>query len=276
MKFLIRYFSRLAEDELVIRSSAVALQLILSLIPGILFFSWFLAEVGIRPDTPFTGVWVQGLIPDSLIPLTASVLSLLENSGNPAGWAFTGLGLAAWSGASGFSAIIRGLLMAYRVKTIPNFILLRFRGLVLLLSFGLMLVVIYSLISGSFSYVFPAVGTVFNFRIQPVLSAFSAFLLTFSSALFLYLFGPSGNLPLKAVLPGSLLFSAGWITGSYALTSSLDVLENFRQTVHFLGSGILLLVWVWGTAFLLLAGGELNAVLHPLKGQSGRRKKVKI
>jgi len=276
MKFLIRYFRRLAEDELVIRSSAVALQLILSLIPGILFFSWFLDEVGIRPDTPFSGVWVQGLIPDSLIPLTGSVLSLLETSGNPAGWALTGLGLAAWSGASGFSAIIRGLLKAYRVKTIPNFIILRFRGLVLLLSFGLMLVVIYSLISGSFSFVFPTIGPSLKAGLQPVLSGFSVFILTFLSSLFLYLFGPSGNLPVKVVLPGTVLFSAGWITGSYALTSSLDVLENFRQTIHFLGTGILLLVWVWGTAFLLLAGGELNALLYPLSRQSGGRKKVKI
>jgi membrane protein len=58
-----------------------------------------------------------------------------------------------------------------------------------------------------------------------------------------------------------VLFTAGWLLGSLAFAFYVSNFASYNRTYGSIGAVIILLIWLYWTNFLLLVGGELNAVL---------------
>jgi membrane protein len=80
----------------------------------------------------------------------------------------------------------------------------------------------------------------------------------------LYGFGPSrrpGHRP--PVLPGVLAGAALWSLVSWLFSDYAADLARFDATYGPLGAAAGVMLWFWVSAYILLAGAELNAALDP-------------
>ncbi len=101
-----------------------------------------------------------------------------------------------------------------------------------------------------------------------------AFLLLFGAAMALYRVAPNLALPWHRVAVGALVFTVGWLVATWAFALYLGSIANYGATFGTLAGAVVLLVWLYITALILLVGAELNAVLeaiaHPDDLQRGR------
>ena len=67
---------------------------------------------------------------------------------------------------------------------------------------------------------------------------------------------------------GSVAATALWILGSVAFTTYVSKVGSYDRTYGSLGAVIILLLWFYLTAYVILAGAELNA---EIEHQTGRR-----
>jgi membrane protein len=79
---------------------------------------------------------------------------------------------------------------------------------------------------------------------------------------FLYRFGPDlKKRPVRWVTPGAILACALWVAGSYGFSSYVQSFGSYNETFGALGGVIVLLTWLWLSAFIVLIGALLDAEL---------------
>ena len=79
---------------------------------------------------------------------------------------------------------------------------------------------------------------------------------------FLYRIAPNTRLSVKRIMPGAILFTAVWLVATYIFAAYVAHFASFNSTYGTLGGVAILLVWFYITAFILLVGVELNALLE--------------
>lgn len=84
----------------------------------------------------------------------------------------------------------------------------------------------------------------------------------------LYWIAPSRRLALREVMPGALFTTIGWITTSILFSVYVNQFSDFSKTYGSLGGVTVLLIWLYISSFIILAGGEINAVLLNRKVKS--------
>jgi len=76
----------------------------------------------------------------------------------------------------------------------------------------------------------------------------------------LYRYAPSRhNAQWRWVSPGSLLATSLWVIGSIGFSQYIARFGNYNETYGSLGAVIVLLMWLWLSAFILLLGAQINA-----------------
>ena len=92
---------------------------------------------------------------------------------------------------------------------------------------------------------------------------------------FLYRAAPAKRLPWRRVIPGVILFIPGWIIATAGFSFYTTEFASYDDTYGAISGIIVLLVWLYLAAFMLLLGGELNATLEQIRdgtiGPDGRR-----
>ena len=79
----------------------------------------------------------------------------------------------------------------------------------------------------------------------------------------IYRFGPSRARALRRwVTPGSLAAAALWLAASAAFSLYVANFDSYNETYGALGGVIVLLMWLYISAFVVLLGAELNAELQ--------------
>ena len=172
---------------------------------------------------------------------------------------------AIWTATGWASAIIKAMNRAYAVQETRPF-WQRY-----LLAFGLMLLT-SSVLVGAF--VLFVAGQVFGGQVAAAVGLegvvqivvdlirwpAAATLLLLGSA-FLYGTAPNVDLGLRWITPGAVLFAVAWLVATYLFTQYVVIVGSYNATYGTLGGVAVLLVWFYLTAFILLAGAELNAVI---------------
>jgi membrane protein len=77
----------------------------------------------------------------------------------------------------------------------------------------------------------------------------------------LYWLAPNTEHKFAWISPGAALFIVAWMIASLAFAYYVSNFGSYNRTYGSIGAVILLLVWLYWTNFILLVGGELNAVL---------------
>jgi membrane protein len=88
-------------------------------------------------------------------------------------------------------------------------------------------------------------------------------LLVLVAAVGVYRLAPNLALPPRQVLPGAAVFTLGWLVGTFGFSVYLTRFATYSVTYGALAGAVALLVWLYLTSYLLLAGAVLNAALRP-------------
>ncbi|EPX85941.1 putative membrane protein [Rubellimicrobium thermophilum DSM 16684] len=91
----------------------------------------------------------------------------------------------------------------------------------------------------------------------------------------LYRHGPDrGPLPWRWITPGAIAACLLWLVGTLAFTTYVANFGSYNETFGALGGVIILLTWLWLSAFIILMGAELDDAIerqHRAAGDSTGR-----
>jgi membrane protein len=247
----------------------------LSLIAKGVAYSWFMA---LFPGL-VAAVSIYGLVttPDEVKSQVASLSSSLPESaktlittqlqslaGASGGALSVGLvvsvALALWSASAGMSGLVEALNIAYDEEEQRNFIVKR--GLALLLTVGF--IVFFGIAIGLIA-VFPfladhaggglAVQVLLEILRWVVLVAIAIVALAL-----LYRVGPDRDAPsVKWLSLGSVLATILWVVASLGFAFYVNNFGSYAKTYGALAGVVVLLLWFWITALVVLLGAEINA-----------------
>lgn len=93
-------------------------------------------------------------------------------------------------------------------------------------------------------------------------------LLVFGALVFMHWSLPARRLKIHLVLPGALLTTAGWIISASLFSLFLRNLGNYNVTYGSLGSVVVVLVFFYASAALLLIGAHFNVALFRIEPSS--------
>jgi membrane protein len=250
-------------DQVPLLGAGVAFYALLSLFPAII-----------------AGVSLYGLVADPqtvrdqlnqlttlLSPETARIVGTqLEQVTSGAGGALglatvIGILTALWSASSGMKALITGVNLAYDEPEGRKFVKLRGLAIVLTLGAMVLMAVALALIIG-----FPALAdswpTLLRWTVGGLRWVLLAVLVMAALAV-LYRAGPDRDQPRWAwVSWGSAVATVLWILASIGFSVYVDAFGNYNKTYGALAGVIILLLWLYLTAVIVLVGAELNTEME--------------
>jgi membrane protein len=247
------------QDQVPLLAAGVAFYTLLALFPAII-----------------AGVSIYGLVADPdtvrrqideltrmLSPETAKIVGdqikqVTGGAGGALGLAtVVGILTALWSASSGMKALVTGVNLAYDETETRKFA--KLRGLAVALTLGAMVLlgVALALIVG-----FPAVAdgwpTALRWTAGILRFVLLAGLLLAGLAV-LYRYAPDRDEPRWTwVSPGSLVATLLWVLASVGFSVYANSFGNYNKTYGALAGVIILMFWLFLTAFVVLVGAELN------------------
>jgi membrane protein len=207
---------------------------------------------------------MRGFVPAAGIEIIQTQLNrIVEQGGTANGITFLiGLATALWSANAGMKALFEAMNVAYDETENRSFVWRIAVSLALTLGAMLMLVLFMTAIA-----VVPAVIKFLGLEgaaewLVSLLRWPMILILAGGALAVLYRFGPSmESARWRWISPGSVLASTAWIAVSIVLSWYLANFADYNETYGSIGAVIGLMMWFWLSAFVILVGAELNAVL---------------
>lgn len=255
-----KLWHRIQEDDLPGLSAQLAYYFLLSLFPLLIFLFTLLPYLSISQDY-MLGL-IKGFAPSETLDLVSKNLKDVMDHRHGGLLSFGIIGTI-WSASNGISAVVRAFNKAYNVKETRSFIVSR--GMAVLLTFGMVFVLIAAVFLPLFGkqigiFLFSQFGFTKEFltvwsMLRWILSAVILFLIF----TVLYWIAPNIKYRCKSALPGAAFSTVGWIISSLALSFYVGNFNNYSATYGSIGAIIILMIWMYITAFIIILGGEINA-----------------
>ena len=264
------------QDRVGLISAGVAFYWFLAIFPALI------AGIGILDVVDAGSEAINSIeeVVQSALPSDAAdvILEALKDSGKPrerasAIAAITGIALSLWSASAGMVALQAGLDVAYDVEQERRFVKKRLYAFLLIAAGG---------IFGGSAAVLIVGGKALGLWIEsnlvggPALAIGWTFarwivglmLLTLLIAVFYYL-GPNRKPPKWVwITPGGILTTIGWVIASLGFSLYISSFGSYEETYGSFAGVVILILWLYLSAFVLLVGAELNVELE-------RRRKTK-
>ncbi|MCI5111449.1 MAG: YihY/virulence factor BrkB family protein [Marivita sp.] len=173
------------------------------------------------------------------------------------------LAIALYSASKAVANFISGLNVIYEEKETRNFFLVKALTILLtaFLIFGLLIAIIVVAAIPVIAAIFGDYGIVDDlvmFLRWPFL-----FLMGALGIAVLYRLGPNRrSARWRWLTPGAFIACALWVAGSFGFSLYVQSFGSYNETFGALGGVIILLTWLWLSAFIVLLGALLDAELE--------------
>lgn len=255
----------IADDHVATFAAGVAFFGLLALFPAI---GAVIALAALALDPLLIEAQLGGLL--SALPAEAAGIlqaQLTEVAASAGGGmtlaALFGLAVSLYSASKGMKVLIEGMNLAYDEDEERGFIRLN------LMAIGMTLGAIVGIVAALAAMVaVPAIlATVGLSGVGTALLQYGRWVVLAVLALLglaaLYRYGPSRDKPKwRWVSPGSLLATVLWIAGSALFSIYASNFGSYNETYGTLGGVIVLLTWLWLSAFIVLLGAEVNSEIE--------------
>ena len=173
--------------------------------------------------------------------------------------------LALWAATGGTNAVVKGIHRAYEVKENRPFLMhyVVAIGLTVLAAVGVIASFV-TIIGGTFvtQQIAATVGLGDQaFAVLQLLRWPAVFLVLTAAVAILYRYAPSIVVPWRWILVGAAAFTLGWLVATTALGFYAANVANYGATYGSLGAVIVLMLWFYVSAAMLLIGAELTAAI---------------
>lgn len=263
----------ISKHHLSIVAAGVAFYAMLGIFPGLAAAISIYGLVADPEDIQEQFAAMEGVMPEEANELLLGQMSQIAEERAAAGFgAIVGILFALWAGSRGTKAAMEGLNITYEETENRGMIKLSLVGLALtlaLLLLGLLaiaaIVVIPPLIA---ALPLPAMGeTALSLARWPLL-----FLIGMFGVTLLYRYGPSRQQPgWKWLTWGSGIAVILWLIVSGLFSLYVSNFADYNETYGSIGAIIVLLMWLYLSAFVILLGAELDAAMEKQTEEEGLR-----
>jgi membrane protein len=263
---------RVGKDNLSVLAAGVAFQAFFSLFPTL---TAAVSLYGLAADPSMVEQQIraiQGVLPPEAVKLIAVWLQALVQGPTTR----FGIGLivsvllALWSVWSTTAMLMTAVNICYGEEEKRGFVSFNLRALALgagLAVFGIAALTLVAVLPAALALlpVSDAWGHMLGLVRWPILAAIVILALAV-----IYRYAPDRAAPKwRWISWGSVAAAALWILGSIAFTYYVSKVGSYDRTYGSLGAVIILLLWFYLTAYVTLAGAELNAEIERQEAQAG-------
>ena len=263
------------EDNLTLIAAGVAFYSFLAFVPlltaFVLSYGLFAEPASVvRHMTTLTSIMPQNaaeIIGDQLQSMT-------ETSGTETGFALMlAIAIALYGASKGAAAIVTALNIVFEVEESRGFVMRTVIALVM--TGGAVLVLFLAIIAVSalnfLEALLPELGGVSRYLIKALffLAAASAVVLMLAV---IYRYGPNRvEAPWRWITPGSALATIVWLAATAGFGVYVSNFSDYNATYGSLGAVIVFLTWLYLSAYIVLLGAELNAIVEIRVGRDEAR-----
>ena len=258
-EFLKRLYREWNEDAASDVAGAVTFFAVVALFPFLAFLIGVASLVITASDVDAVIAQLRAVAPPAVADLASERLHALASSEKTGLLTVGGLG-ALWATTGGITAVMRALNTAYGVKEGRPFWKVRFIAAVMALVLAVLAIIAAVIIvaTPAFAGRFAApIESAILFARIPV----AALLMLLAWAL-AYYFLPDVEQEFKFITPGSIVGVTVWLAASWGFSYYVQHFGNYDATYGSIGAAIILLLWMWISAQVLLLGAEINALLE--------------
>ena len=255
-------YYRLLDDDILALGAQMAYYLILSFFPFLIFLMGLIGNSPISSQQVLRGL--LGILPEeAYILVRNTVVEIVDTKAG--GLAPVSGILALWFASNGIGSIITGLNKAYDEKERRPFWMVKLISIIFTLLLSTVII---------FSFILLVFGGVIKKQIldgmelEPLYQSLwnTGRYIFISSVIFLvfiilYRFTPSRRMKWREVIPGAIFATTGWLTTSLGFAYYVDNFTNYSRFYGSIGGVVVLLIWLYYSAVIILLGGELNAAL---------------
>ncbi|HEV2767441.1 MAG TPA: YhjD/YihY/BrkB family envelope integrity protein [Acidimicrobiales bacterium] len=260
LDILKRTMGQLKSDNVPIVAAGVGFYVFLAMVPAIVAVVSVYGLVADPVDVQRQLGSLLGALPSDAADLVRTQVEAIAAQGPTS----LGVGVvvsvlaALWAASKGMQALIVALNIAYDEEETRKF--LRLRALALALTVALALAAVVGVggmvLAGKLA---SALGTFGEIAIGvlrwPVLGAFAVLVLAV-----LYRYSPDRDAPAwRWVSPGAVVATVLWLVGSVAFAVYVNNFGKYNETYGSLGAVVVLLLWLFLTAYVIIFGAELDA-----------------
>ncbi len=262
---IIAVWREIGHDNVTIIAAGVAFFTMLAIFPLITAGLSLYGYIADPADVPATLSGISDLLPPQAWAILNNQIIAVANTpvANLGFRIALGLGAALWSSGAGIRAMMRAMNIAYGERET--------RGLAVFYALAgsmTLSIIIFLWLSLIIIIGVPAILALLNLDAQltfatrrlPWIILISLF--GFATAL-LYRIGPSRRAAkMRWILPGSIFATTMWLLISSSFSKFVAQFANYNATYGSLSAVIILLIWFWLTAFVVIVGAVINAEME--------------
>ena len=254
------------EDNVSLAAAGVAFYGFLALVPLLGAVVLIYGLLASPEDLPRHMRALAGFLPAEASRLVAGQMDQVvhASSGKKGVGLLVALGVALFGSRSAAGGLISSLNIAYDEEERRGFIKTNLIALAITAAAACVVAVVLAgvVAFGSLHLVLPHLGGALRFALTGVTWIVLG-LLAAAAAASLYRYGPSrGTAQWRWITPGTVLFSAGWIVLTGGLGLYAASIGHYNATYGSLAGVVVLLTWLYLSAWVLLFGAEVNAELE--------------
>jgi membrane protein len=277
MKVLVRTVKEFLDDEMPTYASALAYQMLFSLFPFLLFLIALIGFLHLPDFFSWLRLQSEFVLPPQALEQVNPVIDQLQQS--KGGLLSIGIFIALWTASAGVRLLMSAMNAAYDVvearpvwKRIPLSVLYTV-GIA-----GMMLVAAALMVTGPqvMSWLAAQIGLEdFIVTLWTILRWPLIILLLMVSVALMYYVMPDVEQKFRFITPGSVLAVVVWIVASLGFAYYVKTFADYNAMYGSIGAIIVLLLYFYISAAVLLLGAEMNAVIEHMSDE-GKDKGEKV
>lgn len=264
--FLKELIVRIKKVDVTGLASQLAFFFLLSLFPLLIFLMTLLPFLNLDQGEVF--LFIREYAPESVAQLIEKTVGeVLDN--RHGGLLSIGAIATIWSASKGMNALTKALNRSYFAAETRSFLVAR--GMSVVFTIALIAVLVVALVLPVFgqqigTLAFSYFGLEEGFlKLWGSIRWIAPPILIFLVFAAVYWVVPNLKIRLKSVIPGAIFSTVGWIVTSLAFSFYVGNYGNYSNTYGSIGAIIVLMMWMYFSAIILMLGGQLNAVMTERK-----------
>lgn len=266
-EFFSRLYEKINDDDILGNAAQVAFYFSFALFPLLLFLmSLFGIILGSKQELQqelFT--LLAQVMPASAFQLVQDTMEEVTASASGGKLTF-GILITLWSASAGIDNMRGTLNEVYNLKETRSWLRAKLTSLLLTIGVGILILIALAFVVYGSQFLDSLLPIDSQYVLEP-LEWISTIVLVLLAFALLYNFAPNHEpMQWKWITPGAVVGVILWVLVSGAFRLYLRYFDTYAATYGSLGAVIILLLWLYLTALVILIGGAINAILDEKSG----------
>ncbi|MDG1734496.1 MAG: YihY/virulence factor BrkB family protein [Crocinitomicaceae bacterium] len=261
------YFYGLVKGDLTSRAGSISYSFFMAIFPALLFVLNLIPYIPIANFTETFSGFIESAMPASSQEFFMSIYTDIQTNQH-GGLLSSSFLLSIFFMGNGVSSIFAGFQGSYHIKNSRSFLRQYVYSVVVGLVLSLLLLLVAVVYIFFLFYLRNAYSRIEILDLSFWISGFKLVFTMFSALLFsatLYFTGTPGGRKERFFTPGSLMTALLFLLTTYFFGIYITKFSNYNQLYGSIGALLVMMLYIYINAILLLLGFELNAALAQLK-----------